>query len=505
MTEHTAEFMPIVGKFDQTHLAPRSIEEALYESYMWQLTKVVSNALIGESFDPAAIPAALHAAVDEHTPRVVGQALEAEAEWRSKESNSLTQVLGGLGLLGERADSLQPPQYFVDNLHEQIRALPYDFSELLRHREVYETTQCMQFIQAIRKLADSGRPGWQDEAFTALAEAVDHFDDYALPTDKLDALYMLVYMPGYPRQLSRRLIVNATYMRCLKDTLGPDLSEDEATMLEAIQGYYKSKSLGREMWDASLGTPLSESSQVRLAAIELDDMERLATIQRLFQAGRGARVTNAWEHIRDILDTTVNQANRRSALRSWQMTDVGHGFRSFRDHGMTIAMDATRPEKLSSPVKTGEHAIIFEDDPAQMRRYHQFVEENTRMINPEELCFTIPEHVLAAAADPNVKLFLLDMQNGDDNFAGVELARQIVELRVGIDTADRKGKNQKTQVVVWTASAELADAASKHLEPFLRQQPVDYSITGGGRTGGGKLAVSVRLKGWSPFDLRHVN
>lgn len=494
------------GNFvNQSFSVASTPEQALYGQYRGAFRREIGSLLVEPDFSAAEVPTRLEAILDEVTPGIIAATHKSEGVWTHPSYQPLRQFLGTLAVSETELDDLRPNPDFVEGLRIELRDLPHDFSELEVYHRIFSTTKYLALAKEIATLAKEQPASWADQAYAQVSEAVDNPKDYSLPVEKNEALYLIPFLSGYERQLSRRLIVNNIIFDSLLSKLGPEITEDESTILTALRTALNANVLTGQQWTQ---LAVSEDTQKKIALKTTENLDALGTIQQLIQARRGLRVAETWEQVADELDEKIKETCNSSPINYWESEDIGHCFQGFRAYDLLAAFQKGMYEKWGpemNPTKDGSKAVILEDDEEQMRAWKSTIERHTPQAVDSDLCFYTPEHVLEAADDTNVRLFLLDIQNGTDTTAGIKLGEAILDKR--LKALEEEPDLPLTKIVVWTASKQLCSLANDYFKPKLEKYargkvPLCYLLTGTGSSrGDARLHFEVTLKGVDIGDV----
>lgn len=223
---------------------------------------------------------------------------------------------------------------------------------------------------------------------------------------------------------------------------------------------------------------------------------------------------DVWQRVTRQLDEYIEQVAERGApIKQWQLRDVGHCFENFRDEGLLQAfrLDIYARQLAEGadylPQKNGLKAVLFEDDHVQRARWRQAVNAHTPYTVPEELALPTEEGLEAIIDDPEIGLFIIDIQNGNDVTAGIRWGEQVLRRRFA--SAERSADVVPTNIVVWSASIEAVQAAEAHFAPIVKQLEdtgaagISYSVGKDNRSmNSNPIDFTVKRKTWTGGILR---
>lgn len=498
------------GQLDGSWYRSKTAEDVVYDTYTSSMKLAIGEMVLRPDFSAAAVPLRMLEVVEVVTPTVIKDIFEYEEKYGFSDAfRPLHQRLGRLAITKDNVPELQVSDNFVEDIRRQIDELPYDFSILETWRDMLGETKYLDLARAVHDLSETGQPGWQDDAYRLVEEATQHPKEYTLPLDQQDAIQLVLFLPGYARSLTRRVIAHNTLVANISDRLGPDLDEGEQEVINALRQFLATDAL-TGAFDTKFRKGLSEDINSELGLLAVQGLDELGTIRALLDSGRGLRVIDAWKDAKESLSNRVSEAASTIPVRYWALIDGGHGFQHFAPHELysvfTLTEGFHRREFGKAP-KDGSRALILEDDERQMSAWQRLVEKHTAAKLDSELCFTEPAGVEDYAEDPSISLFLLDIKNGDDTLAGIKVASIVLAKRAKILAAVREEERQampKTEIILWTSSAELAEKADEYFRPVMDALDEElgiafgYSLYGNGGHGStaNVLSMSIMMKDW---------
>ena len=182
--------------------------------------------------------------------------------------------------------------------------------------------------------------------------------------------------------------------------------------------------------------------------------------------------------------------DRTSTCREWIGTDIPHGFGSTFPYQLSDLFMSKRPDV--KPVKNGRLAIVLEDDTHQRERYGALVNEYTPL-TVSALC-TRPGELDRWIEDPQVGMFLLDIQNFDETRAGIVAAEDILRRRFAQLSSLGSDQTERLSIVVWSSSREAEEDAEQTLKKvILELDPARKVITGIGH-GNRSCPISMEVR-----------
>ncbi len=506
-------FLPLaeVPALDFDIFTPDTAELQVGKAYVKAVKAQIAVDVLRPDFDPEATRACFPEYVDNATGTVITAALDLEVRHRDK---PLHAFIGEQAVYGGTAGTMVPPDTFVDSVKQQITLPSGYFNRLKGYHDIVSETPFLTLARDVSGLEDSQTDGWAEAIYARVEDAtLHHFDEYAVPVNQADALYLLCYLPDSARKMTRRLLTLSTLYGIIEQSLvGGAIppSEDETASLAALKQYFQTEILTGQKWtDMSL----RDDSMARIAALSVEQLHDLATLQtNTRKNNQQNRVGEAWEtgydHLRDLLRAVSHEDN----YYHWAQTDTGHGFDGFTDHHLREVLgrdifDTEYHEFTTTP--DGTRVVILEDDPDQMRLFQAVVKRYLPQTVVPEQQFVSPDGIEATIDDPRNTLFLLDIQNGEDDTAGIRVAEQILRRRYetaqAAIIADDISDLPQTNIIIWSNSQESLRLASAFFKPIVSNlQGVSYELYGesGARSySGNKFSLTVRPKGFNMYDL----
>jgi hypothetical protein len=304
-------------------------------------------------------------------------------------------------------------------------------------------------------------------------------------------------------------MVTSNYIAARLDArLGSDLSESDQAMLGAIKGYMATGALQNHNWDFVEGARFvqgvfSQETRVDMYQASCESMRCLATMQALLDKKEGLEVMDSWRDIRKELNDLMSELGR-GAASWWQTVDIGHGFEHFGGSDLVLGMVCSKEDfryELNDLPKTSK-AVVLEDDSKQRANCRQMINDMTVYDCPEELAFATPDGIAGLECDPNVGAFILDIQNGEDDLAGVRIAERIITERLAIwQACAARGEEcslPEVKIIVWSASKNHVDYAAQYLKEIVRDHLdcVAIAVPGSAMGDDKLIQLDVGLKSW---------
>ena len=509
MTNYLSDIDPAFIKVERAGWGDRvSVEQRIVGTYYDYLERELGNAFINPDFSAANVHEIFTNAIDTHAPYVLTSALETEAvqyvfdEDSLADKRPLTARLGGAAVASNVAADLQPRPEFLDGLKQSIINDPVDFAGL---QEIHDgiPPKVLELAGHIRDF-DKTNPKWIDEAYQLLEAFMDDPEAGVFAPENNEALYGLCFFPYAARALTRRAIVGQTVMaRMHSEICDPD--PDESAMLALLEQFYKGSALSGQQWTTH-GSP-SEQTMQRISRESTSGFIAANGIRDLLAANKATRVVETWRRLTDdrgddSLNAGVDAADLRAykdGYSKWALSDVGHCFEGFRPLNLSLSYPKERlPHHEQRIEKDGTIAVIFEDDPEQMELWKGMVGDHSKYVTSSAYCHDNIAGVMAQATNKDVELFVLDIQNGDDDTAGIRIGDELIRIRLGMHNDHPE---LRTTIVVWSNSLSSVAQAISHFEPILESipsdLPVSYMLEGSGRHIGRPVRnVIIKKKGW---------
>lgn len=498
------------GQFEGHRFDHNSVEGSLYDTFGSYCSNALAVMLVQPDFLASEVPDAFINAIDEASPKIVLTKLDSEKSWHNEEFKPVTRKVGEL-ITQEvitKPEDIVINQEFIDDIKQQINNLPYDFSELEDLHDVYETNKSLSLVREVWQLTIDKPDGWLDQAYDLAKRAMLN-PEYTLPLDSPEALYLICHLPHLPRQLTRRVLVNNFMAAKVESAIGSDSDEYTAAALTAFKHYLAIDALEGQHWrDAADYYGMSEETKLEMLLQGADRLDLLGQLQNLADQGKISKFQQVYQRTIKKLDRITDVMNANSDVGEWQMEDIGHCFHGFWDHSLfeVFSINRLAIREYALPVKNGSQALILEDNNVQRTMWQRSVNDHTAYEAPDELVLTDPTAVETYITNPNIGLFILDVQNGDDKLAGIRVAETLIRLKLSqIEVSDNPDSLPETKIVVWsdsnesvkTAKAILSEMiAREHLDPEIRQY-VHFNSSGAQLP----LDVQVQRKSWYNFDI----
>lgn len=486
----------------------RSAPEAITKDYRWICSAELAKLLTAPEFDPKTVPAAFLDAVDTATPTIIEDQLSYERTSIMEDYMPVHALIGSFSIGENVGLHFVPASAFLDNLKGQLRGIqPEVFEEFVSYRWAFEACGALDLFRDIHALTISQPEGWLDQAFQRVALAAESPNSPTLPRGADKALFLIPFLPGATRTLTREVIVNNVIMDRVRAKLGADLSPDSSVLLERVRQFYIADALTAQGWQDSIKhSPVTDATMTAIADYSIRKQELLAKIQLQANSGEGQDVVTALTTVAEELDQTVSQTMRASDASRWESIDIGHCFKGFANSRLFEACGLGAPwskERFLVPEKSGSLTAILEDDDEQRTMWQQAVETITPSSTSDELCFAAPEGFIEQAANPQVRNFLIDIQNGQDETCGIRVAEAIFRERLEQARHNPNNPPQPTTIIIWSSSARLAEQAKARFKSlYKRSKDVAISLSGETQRGDAVITVDVRLKTWDYLRLK---
>lgn len=503
------------GTLDTYSLIPNTATEAVYGTLHTQYRNAIADMLLDPNFCSADIPPMLVAITDTTADIAIQMTFQAESRRYFPELMPLTRLLGALAITDEEVSDLELSPTFIRDLHDQIAWLPYDFSELKQHHRTLSTyTGYLDLVREVSEVSSqTDDPEWPSKAWRVVAAAAEHPENFVVPAEMDEALYLIPFLPLPARNLTRRLTTGMTISARVAESLSGEQLASQEPLHAALTRYYVLEALTGSAWDnfSMYGAHIDKSVGKELAMLSAESLQVLGEIQRLTRARGGSVVAEAWTSCTNNLQLKIDTRERDSRLGVWQLVDSGHCFSGLQSRSLYDAFDLNvepYSREFACPIKSGARAAILEDDPEQLALWQNTVNERTKFITDETLSYATPEGLIQLAEDASIELFLLDMQNHDDDAAGLRLGEEILRQRIQ-QFLEYKGNKQdapRTKIVVWSTSSILVSQASDYIDPILKSlaAKLEHGELGfrleDHSSSGTHLMFEVRDKRWREFS-----
>ena len=164
--------------------------------------------------------------------------------------------------------------------------------------------------------------------------------------------------------------------------------------------------------------------------------------------------------------------------------------------------------ELANLVKNGRRDVILEDDKEQATLWQEAVNRFTAFATDFSDVFPTAEGIDEQIEDLTVGLFLIDIQNGNDETLGIRVAEKILRRRLQLAVeANHDERHPKTHIVVWTSSTEHLALAEDRFYKLVEgkdalegAKEISYDIGGHGKSGGNsRVSIEVKPKVWQSY------
>jgi hypothetical protein len=505
-----AEFLGLEpAPFQRGNFIPHSTAEAVYREFVHACRVDLSAFLLSTDFDPAGIVPRFHETIDANQDQVLPAVIKEEQRHRYEPEMFLHAQLGALAIPPEAYNDVVLEDTFVSDLHNQVDDAPYDFKVIGEWHGKLAKTGILDLVATINEqhAADPDGNAWIRPAFELVRHAAENPEAFTIPAEDLESLYLVTFMPYPVRGLVRRMITGNIIMGQLRQEMGDGISEADEQALTALGRFYVADALSGQHWDDFLKkdeTGSLEDISTAMAMLSSERMTVLGQLERLTSSGEAQRVAEAYVSVGERLNKLINHMSSAHEVGFWQRQDTGHCFEAFKDRDLYRALnlmeDSTWMLTFGETDKSGRKAIILEDDDVQREAFRQVVNENTPFVIDDASCFATPEEIQESLDDPEVGLFVLDIQNGEDKTAGIRIAEALVAAISQRQAEGSDDKPPKVKIILWSASSQAFREAQEYFE-----QRID-ALSGGTmsrqgsdsfRSGLNTLILDVRLKRWS--------
>jgi hypothetical protein len=482
------------------------IPNAVRAAYSAHLKDTLSSLILEPEFKAKEVPFRFKKAALHFIP-LVPEAILAEEkrlEVIPNEPKPIQEALAKLAM-GDENPTFAVDPAFIEHLYENIDDLPHDhFKRLEEYREALDKTHIIELMSRVEVLVgQSKNPEWLNQSYELVKEASQHPEQYTPPLDSPNSVMLLCFVNYYTRQLTRRLVTNNLVMTSLTEKLGEITDEDSLTMLQALKMHFDASALSGQQWTDLVGLNsgyYNEQNIEEMATQQENELHALAAMERVSQTPGGQKVIEVWQEVAERLSEEIDKEYEISRITFWQNTDIGHTFQRFNDFQVMDAVRENRMYRFNRPPKTNGAVAIFEDDNRQMTRWKRIMDEHSSYAVTDEYCSDNMMDIDSLGDNPEVTMFLLDIQNGQDKTAGIRLAESL--LRQRLDSFDSHADDEnspKTKIIVWSTSDTSARQATDQLGDFLKQLPGEQLELIHAESHFGRILRGYRIR--SPIEL----
>ncbi len=463
------------------------------------ISKTLGAAVVQPQFDPCETLPLLHEAADSTAAHVLADQYAFETQ-HAHSKKPVAKLIGELALSASDVSEMRPDETFMGSLHQQIDEQGAGLEVIKYWHDRWPST-AFAYLTAIHDIAAENAPGANDRTYEVVKAMTGDIQNLTLAPDNSDALMLLTYLPHRARQLSRGLLMGNHIVARMDHILGDSKTSEEAEMLQLILSSYQTEALSGYQWHE--GVTLAEATQIQVAKHSAEHVETLARIQRYVDNGSGRRVVEAWSTVTADLNDQMDRVSESDAGEQWRQKDRGHCFQNFKTLDLTKAFRldvyGMYPELGDfQQEKKGQTAVILEDDAEQRRTWVEAVDRYSPFAANEALAFASPSDMEGIVEDPNVGLFLLDIQNGQDETAGIRMAAQVLQRRFELNN-ESEAQSYPTKIVVWSASAEALKHAERELIPLIESlreinPMISYRTVEGGGPSSSSNPISLNIR-----------
>lgn len=507
-----AELQPGVVEITEYYYSPHKAEAMICKEALSVMKGDLSRMLSEDTFDPALAPEMLRDSLAPKINDLVPEALREEREWGYTGSD--LHAAFGLEYIQNKSfgepDSYWQgpvnaviPEDFAEDLLNQVANLDLNFDLLAQLHDDFADTSILRLVQNVNSLVIDTQPNATDQVYAWVKEAL-YSPDYTLPVGKEEALYLLCFLPFQTRRMVKGALIANQIVGLMNDELEDELTDTEVEMLSAFKLALATDSLiGQDWYQLAERSGVSEQTAKEMAILSADRITALANIQKVYRNGGGERVVEAYLNAKETLNAVINNTARESDVSILANTDIGHAFEGFRDHEISgyIGDGDLVKRELVEIHKNGLSAVIFEDDPEQSARWSSLVNDHTVYTSSDAEVFATMHDIDERIDNLSVGMFLIDIQNGSDETAGIRLAEEILRRRIRL-YHDPDHKN--TNIIVWSTSPEHVKLANNYFKDLLKSDDetrmvgISTSFLGSGSSGGGnRIKFDVRHKLWN--------
>lgn len=493
-----------------------TLEIDVTKEFAGYLRATLGDMIVRPGFDPAEVTPAFVATIEEKTPTIIPNLVHEQWEWDIHGYKSVMNKVGELMAQGTIVDATDvvPSAGYCSDLVRQAKEMPSDFfAPLQQYNQILSRNKSLSLIDAIHQLTKDQEAGWLDTAYELAKQAI-HDPEYVPDLSAPEALYLIPFVPGHARQLTRRVLVGNYMAAHIAHQLG-DMTGEERETVEVYKAYTAADALSGQHWsDKAKYAGFSNEHEVEMGLATAAQLQALAAIQRLVGGGHGQPFIEAWNTTKELLkDTMESLSSYTNPLSEWESQDIGHCFKGFEDYQLYRIFNPSglKEHDYNPADKTGGKVVVLEDDDQQRAVWLQTLDHHSGYKTAEETTFTEPQGIEDYIDDPEVGMFLLDIQNGRDETAGIKVAEAVIRQKIAaIHASANPDKMLRTNVIVWSSSQAAVTAAHEHLESLVKELKADngtadyigYMGLGSGTSSTRyRLMVHVRQKALRLSDL----
>jgi hypothetical protein len=508
-------------------------EESIGRVAMGWIADAVIGSMVDGGFNPETISDRLEDSLRERLDALADTALAGE-RWR-RYDEPVVHIAFGLdrveedppGTVSNQTVETTPshppielPEDFASAIVGAAGDIGVDFEGVDKIYRGFESTRIMDLVREVHAFISGTDQANSDiSADTVFEKVRDSVFNPGYTVEDYEDLYMLCLIPPHCRQLIKHAVISTHVKQHMDKELegGEDLSEGEISMRDSLFGVMKAEALTGQYWnDLAKKYGLSEGTTMEMMELGAEVFGYIAKINELLDKGSADRIMTAYQNAKEELYSKVKNASKIENISAISSGDIGHTFEGFDSWTIACLLrDRQREiiygEKPTEPAKSGQHAVVFEDDRRQVDLWAGVINKHFHHTVSNEDVHELPEAVVERAEDPSASLFLLDVQVNNNQTAGIELAQRVVKIRMNmLERADDPDEIPETKIIVWSSSTESLSLARERLKNQLANARVRVSKKGIDSSdsstiiGGARITVEVRPKqnGLTRYDMR---
>lgn len=271
-----------------------------------------------------------------------------------------------------------------------------------------------------------------------------------------EALYFISYLPFRLRYSIQDFILKKFQIGFL-ETLSGRYGEECDTAINAMTQHKKSLIFANSHWSFLANQSLAEPYLLKLATAEIERQACVIELQKLAVGPAYQKISQLYEEFWRSATGRIRAFDKSMGSAVLQAQDVGHCFSDLS------AVPDARKERQQ---KSGLRALLLEDDSYQMQTWCTALNTYSRFTVSERDRFERPEGIKHS---PDIGLYLLDIQNHENKFAGIQVAARLLLETAQYQKAQLNlgAKLNLVTIRVWSLSSAAVREASEVLEPVV--------------------------------------
>ncbi len=355
--------------------------------------------------------------------------------------------------------------------------------EKIHHNPVFRAT-VLPLMRRVDDILRQGGEGTVDSLIETIEPLIGN-RDYTIENADQWLLFCFPYLPNDLRRVVAGLFEANLDIAFLSNAASEESAIPREFLENLITHLRLSVFLNRS-YRGDLNKPPyggSESAVNKIAKILAEDRVVLAKVEDLAQRDeRSGFLLDGYQKHMVSRRELMFERNQFLGTELLMFTDIGHCFPAGTQelHDCLLGAIGGIPT-YNKREKDGRLAVVFEDDPIHMERVCDLIENYSSLsVHPQGGRCRKPEEVAPFADDERVALFVLDVANDEDRYAGIAVARMLAErirergLKPNTGAAPRIVVQSSSSELVQTAKKELRDTGISEIDIMLKSSRLPF-------------------------------